>query len=226
MPIRYYPISKVKTNKKTRGNEFLLNGAPYTGTYYETFDGICLTGSNPIIGTNEKLQRISQQDMSSLKGNNLTKTSRDRLNNQLKISDSIGSRDIQNIPGYELQPPKFKGTPTSYFPFATDQDYKKGYLIRHFIKKTNSKGYVTEISPEEYIAVKNGHVPYDVTFWQAIEIFWKLTGPLNAKRMSQYNTRSGIIDTNKRLVEEADKTFLGIKDFIDSKYDKFAKSTE
>jgi hypothetical protein len=62
--------------------------------------------------------------------------------------------------------------------------------------------------------------------WQEIELFWKLTGPLNQKRVSQYDVRAGIIDTNKRLVENANKTFLGIKDFIGDDYAKFSRPTE
>jgi hypothetical protein len=56
-------------------------------------------------------------------------------------------------------------------------------------------------------------------------IFWKLTGPLNFVRLSQYNTRAGIIDTNKRLVENLDKTMLGMVEFIDGEYDKYARPT-
>jgi hypothetical protein len=62
--------------------------------------------------------------------------------------------------------------------------------------------------------------------YQAIGLFWKLTGPLNQKRVSQYDIRAGIIDTNKRLVEDMNKSFLGIKEFIGEKYDQFAKPTE
>jgi hypothetical protein len=44
--------------------------------------------------------------------------------------------------------------------------------------------------------------------------------------VSQYDVRAGIIDTNKRLVENANKTFLGIKDFIGDDYAKFSRPTE
>jgi hypothetical protein len=43
--------------------------------------------------------------------------------------------------------------------------------------------------------------------------------------VNQYDTRVGIIDTNKRLVETANKTFLGIIDFIGGEYTKFSKPT-
>jgi len=37
--LRYYPSFAVKPNLNTAGTEFLLNGLPYSGRYYETYDG-------------------------------------------------------------------------------------------------------------------------------------------------------------------------------------------
>jgi hypothetical protein len=61
---------------------------------------------------------------------------------------------------------------------------------------------------------------------QIVEILWKLTGPLRNKRISQYDTRAGIIDTNQRLIENANKTFVGLKEFIGEDYSKFSRPTE
>ena len=221
MPIRYYPLSKIKAGKKTNGGEFLLDGKSYRGSYYQTFDGQYYTGVNPIIGKNEKLTKITNPKTSIHPQSVVNKQPRNML---LEIENT--EVDMQSIAKPVFPVPQFKGVPTSYFPLAVESDYSKGYLTRYFIKKTNSKGYVTEISPEEHAAVLNGAVPYDVSFWQTIEIFWKLTGPLKAKRISQYQVRAGIIDTNQRLIENADKTFVGIKDFINGEYDKFARVTE
>jgi hypothetical protein len=106
------------------------------------------------------------------------------------------------------------------------EDYIRGSINRYFAKRVNSKGYAVEISQEEYVAIKNGTVPYDVSNYLTTKILWKLTGPLNQKRISQYDIRAGIIDTNKRLVETAEKTFLGLVAFIGGQYDKFAKPTQ
>jgi len=61
--------------------------------------------------------------------------------------------------------------------------------------------------------------------YQTGQILWKLTGPLNSVRLSQYDTRSGIVDTNRRLTENLNKTFLGITDFIGEDYTKWARPT-
>jgi hypothetical protein len=118
-----------------------------------------------------------------------------------------------------------KGAPTPYFPIPTESDYVKGYILRSFIKKVNDLGFITEISPTEYANFQNGTVDYDVSYYLTYQIRWKLTGPLNSKRVGQYDVRAGIIDTNKRLVETANNTFIGIKEFIGENYSKFARSS-
>jgi len=61
---------------------------------------------------------------------------------------------------------------------------------------------------------------------QIVSIQWKLTGPLNSIRISQYDVRAGIIDTNKRLVEAANPNFFGLVEFIGGNYSKYAKPTQ
>jgi len=218
MAVRYYPKSKVKPAKSTNGGEFLLKGKPYKGKYYETFDGKHYTGENPAFGKNESLVKIpTYVDSQYMNTKPMTENMRQKLAsaNNLTVANPIVIPDAV-----------FKGSPTSYFTKPIELDYDKGYIIRYFTKKINTPGYVIEISPQEYASIQDGSVSYDVSYWQLQEIFWKLTGPLHSKRISQYDTRAGIIDTNKRLVETANKTFLGITDFIGGEYTKFARPTE
>lgn len=227
MSIRYYPISKVKSNKSTTGKEFALDGNEYKGKYYETFDGRFFTGANPIIGSNKELTRMSRySDNGYLNTTDMPNALRSQFAITNKDRMTIIESQEQTIPGISIPPPAFKGEPSSYFPVPLPQDYNKGSITRYFAKRINSKGYVTEISEQEYIAIQNGKVPYDVSYYLITKIFWKITGPLNQKRYSQYDIRAGIIDTNKRLVENAEKTFLGIVAYIGGQYDKFAKPTE
>lgn len=210
--LRYYPSFRIKTDLITNGSEFGTSFGPYKGKYYMTYDGRKFTGANPIVGPNEELFDINLNTNSNFLNSS-------ELPNQLKSaliqksSNSIVStRFSRNL-----------GAPTPYFPFAVEADYKKGYLVRTFVKKINDKGFVIEISPEEYANFQNGEVDYDISDYLSIQILWKLTGPLNTVRVSQYDIRNGIIDTNKRLVENANKTFLGITDFIGGDYTKFAR---
>jgi hypothetical protein len=225
MSLRYYPLSKVKPNKITKGLDFVLNGKPYTGKYYETFDGKFFTGANPIIGNNERLLKISEyKGAEYLNNTNMPTSLRNEFARKTNLTQIVEQQTF--VAGVKIPPPKFKGEPTSYFPLPLQEDYNKGSFMRYFVKRVNSSGFVTEISQEEYSGIQNGIVPYDVSNYLTAKIMWKLTGPLNQKRISQYDIRAGIIDTNKRLVEKEEQTFLGLVSFIDGKYDKFSKPTE
>lgn len=208
--IRYYPSSKIKANQKAVLGQFTLDGQPYSGSYYSTYDGKYFSGPNPIFGSNKELKPASSYD-------------------------SVSYSTISNIPNVvidksieksKLSKNQFRSQPISYFPVPIESDYSKGYLNRYFAKKANERGYVIEISEQEFESIRNGTATYDVSFYQTTSILWKLTGPLNNKRVSQYDTRAGIIDTNKRLVETTNKTFVGIKEFIGEDYAKFARPTE
>lgn len=215
MAVRYYPASKITKGKVTDGTEFSLNGKPYKGKYYQTYDNRYFTGDNPVAGKNEELIK------------NPVYTNSFFLNKEPNVSNFKKQFANQtNISVLLPGTPNFKGEPTSYFPIAIESDYEKGFINRYFVKKVNTPGYVKEISQIEYASIENGTVPYDVSMYQVLELFWKLTGPLNQKRISQYDVRAGIIDTNKRLVENANKTFLGIKEFIGEDYSKFSRPTE
>jgi hypothetical protein len=215
MAIRYYPAAKIKPGKKTNNNEFLLNGKPYSGEYYQTYDNRYFTGNNPAFGKNEELTKNAiYLEASYLNSGTFTNSFKRQFANQTNLN--------LPLPGTTT----FRDEPTSYFPIAIDSDYIAGNIIRYFTKKVNTPGYVIEISQIEFAGIENGTVLYDVSMWQTLKLFWKITGPLNQKRISQYDIRAGIIDTNKRLVENANKTFIGITDFIGGDYTKFAQPTE
>lgn len=208
MPLRYYPNSKVLTDQVSSGNELLNSkGEVYRGKYYLTYDGKVFSGPSPQIGPSEPLQRNSVYPSSPLI-NNLGFTEQQK--SELATKTNVTNR----IPG----------KPNSYYPQPIESDYRKGYLIRYFIKKENST-FVTEISEEEYNNIENGRADYDTRIYQTVKILWKITGPLNSQRKSQYNVIPGIIDTNKRLTETANKTFLGILDYIGGDYTKFSRPT-
>ena len=209
MPIRYYPSFRVKTNLTTRGGEYTLNGTPYIGLYYVTYDGKFYTGANPSVGPNERLDPIKNNAISSTTSGRLIPETRSQFitNPQVRVVSAD------------------KSQPSSYYPKPAESDYNRGYFYRFFVKKINEQGYVKEISEQEYVGIEQGTVEYDVSYYQIQSILWKLTGPLNTVRLSQYDIRAGIIDTNKRLIEGADVKFLGLKAFIGEEYSKFARPT-
>ena len=147
MPVRYYPNSKVITNLNAGIENFYTpDGEQYNGLYYLTYDGQAFTGPNPQTGPNEPLfKKIYPESSPFLQSAGLS--------NELK-------QDFLNKTG--LQVNRIQGRPTPYYPSPTEADYRKGYVIRYFTKKENEKGYVVEISEEEYNEIQNGTAEYDI----------------------------------------------------------------
>lgn len=206
--LKYYPSFRVKTNQKTTGNRLLLNGVPYSGDYYQTYDNKFFSGPDPIVGPSEELKPYENYGNSDYLNTSSLPTS---VKNQFLKQTNVTKTEATE--------------PTSYYPKPTEEDYTRGYFIRYFIKKINSKGFVIEISEDEYNNFNNGTVRYDVSFYLVTQIFWKITGTLNTKRYSQYDIRLGIIDVNKKNTEEAGKKFLGLIEFIGGEYAKFSRPT-
>jgi len=206
--LKYYPISRVKKNLVTQGGQLLLNGENYKGYYYETFEGDSYTGKDPVTGTNQLLERVSTYPNSPLLTNFSLPSS---VKKQFAIQNKISTVN--------------QTEPVPYYPNPTSTDYQKGYIVRYFTKKINNKGYITEISEDGYNDIVNGTAQFDISIYQVSTILWKISGPLRTIRLSQYDIREGIVETNTRLTDSVEKTFLGMIDFIGGDYIKFAKPT-
>lgn len=217
MALRYYPSFRIKSNQTTTGGDYTVDGKPYTGKYYITYDGKVYSGADPISGPNQLLSPVNQYSNNPVLSNNALPGV--LIQSLARVTPNLNSQLNANLKKSAAMSDK----PTPYYPVPLPQDYTRGYITRYFIKKINNAGYITEISQEEYTNIENGNVLYDISMYMTATIFWKLTGPLNSVRISQYDTREGIIDCNKRLTEKLNLTFLGITDFIGGQYDKWAK---
>lgn len=208
--LRYYPSFRIIPNQSTTGGEFLLNGRTYVGKYYITYDKKAYTGPSPQVGPNELLERDIEYSYKNI-----------QVNPNILSTIDEGSKTITGTHTKNT----ISGRPNSYYPQPTDDDYKKGYITRYFTKKENQNGYVIEISRDQYNSIINGTADFDIRLYQTATILWKLTGPIRSVRQSQYNIIPGIIETNERLTLAANKTFLGILEFIGGDYAKFARPT-
>lgn len=212
MPLRYYPEFYIVPDLQAGEGEFFEGEKEYSGKYYATINGRYFSGPNPDIGPSKELTPSAQYKENAYVPNR-----------KFTFSAVPVLYDTEDTTFEDTQ--KSKNKPSFYYPNPTAEDYKKGYIIRYFAKKENERGFVIEISYNEYVDIINGTANYDISIYQTSKILWKLTGPLNSQRKSQYNIIPGIIDTNKRLTEETNKTFLGIIDFIGGDYAKFARPT-
>jgi len=210
--IKYYPLTRIKTNLYTRGGEFLLpNGKEYIGRYYLTFDNKAFSGVNPILGTNEPLTPKPQ--------NVLPLSNTPAPDSNYAIATSRNPR--AKVTSQELE----LGQLTPYYPVPLESDYARGYFTRYFAKQLTGPGYIIEISETDWSNLENGLTEQSLLAYEVTSMFWQLTGPLNNVRVSQYQVKGGVFDTNKRVTEAKEATFRGIVSYIGGDYTKFARLT-
>jgi len=211
--IKYFPKSKIITNLYTKGGEFIINGKEYIGAYYKTYSGKVYSGKNPINGSSQELSPLINNN-SLFQGNVKSKGG---ILVDTNTKNYINNPNVTDVNLYII--------PTQFYPKPTTNDYLKGYIMRYFAKKRNDIGYVIEINKETYLSITKQDKVYDYVTYQAIDVFWQITGPLRDDRKDKQYKIAGIIDTNRRLVESKDKAFRGLIEFIGDKYDKFARPT-
>lgn len=206
--MRYYPLNRVKTNLRTAGEDFLLNGQPYRGPYYQTYDGESFTGASPAQGPSQRLTPAQTvEDVEPVRGSTGT-----------IITQIPGAPPIQEL-GTFL-------TPQPYYPTPTEDDYARRSFMRYFAKKRGISGFVIEINKDTYDSLKQVDSVYDYVTYETISTFWQLTGPLRDDRTNKQYKIAGIIDTNERLINAKEPSFPGLKAFIGGDYAKFANITD
>lgn len=247
--IQYYPLSRVRTGFTTAGGVYLLDGKPYKGPYYVTYTGEAFAGKNPVVGDNRQLvpvgaatqtaaseveQRTSVDSFFPQNATELVAQDGSRTGIRAKGVASIDSynglarnsgRVDQIDPIYLTNRFARLKQIVPYYPIVTEADYKKGFFKRYFAKRIVDNGYVMEVSLEDWgkISTKQdqSYENYEVT-----DMLWQLTGPLKDTRISQYQVKGGVFDTNKRITEAKAKSFIGLIEFIGGDYTKFARITE
>lgn len=214
MPLKYYPLTRIITNLYTRGSEFVTaKGERYVGRYYRTYDGRTFAGINPVLGTNEELFE-SVLDAEQLHDSGRTVNLSTQTYSIIQIEQQATTANNAKLT--EL---------TSYYPDPLESDYARGYFTRYFAKTVSGPQYVFEISKLDWTKIQNGDVEDTVLGYETIDMLWQLTGPLNDKRVSQYQIQGGVYDTNKRVTENKAKVFSGLLSFIGGDYTKFARIT-
>ena len=210
--MRYYPLNRIKTNQKTTGDRFLLNGVPYRGTYYETYDGKYFTGPTPTQGPSEELTSIIEQSVQNIK----------RLKNTTNFPDNNSTLsqeyNLSRTTSVELYQ-----TPQPFYPQPTETDYARKSITRYFVKKRDRAGYIIEVNKQTHDSLKNTDSVYDYITYEAISTLWQIAGPLYDDRTNRQYKVAGIIDTNKRLIEAKEPGFPGLIAYIGGDYAKYAK---
>ena len=188
----YYPKSRIVENQQSNAGEFILtNGQEYTGPYYITFDRNFFTGNNPYSLNSKPLIPIQPSSDPEFI---------DLLKNEYVTLNPVNLSLID---------------PTPYTPKPTEEDYKKGKITRYFARQRNGTQFrIMEINQQTYDNMVNNRGGLNTSLWKVISIFWQISGPLRDERVGNIRTRAGIIDTNQRVLDNAEKNFIGIKQYL------------
>jgi hypothetical protein len=167
----YYPKSKIITNLYTNGQElvYLLTEQPYEGSYHILSDGKIYTGRNQDDGQPQGLKFVTL-NLPDLGGSD---TPAIPVSNT--IYDYIRGKQQISAPKIELVEPKY-----------TQPAVKYPILTRYFLRRTNNAIF-TEVSLEDYTAIKNRDNKYNWGIYIPFELPWATSGAY-------------IKETNERMV--------------------------
>jgi hypothetical protein len=190
----YYPKSRIIENRQANQGEFILpDGKEYTGPYYTTFDNQSFTGANPFtVNSRPLIPRISSNNEGSI-----------IQNESLEIFDTLNPLNLSLI------------DPTPSTPTPTAEDYQKGKITRYFARQRNGTQFrVMEISKDTFDALNNRSKGLNTSLWKTTSIFWQISGPERTQVVNGIRRQAGIIDTNQRVIEQAEKNFIGLKQYL------------
>lgn len=175
----YTPVSNIISSGFTNGGDFIIksNGQSYSGYYFTTTDNKFYTGQTWTSNSVE-LESVSQSSNTNIFGG---------------IYSTLNPNSLP------------KTAFTADFIIPTQQDYNNGYFIRFVLKPTISTRLndFIEVKSDKYNQVIQSN---DLqTLYKFANVVWKLTGPLYDTYKDNIRIASGIIDTNKRSIQEAEK---------------------
>lgn len=185
----YYPKSHIVTNLRTSGGEWMLeDGTEYIGYYHRYVDGTVLTGA--VYNRTESKKLIPYVHVISQPNN--------FIYNKLKKKE-----DYMN--------------PHNTIALPTLDDYKEGKFIRYILRRRNFTGAhdLIEVDKTQFKLWKNPKGGIDGDLYDALELDWKLTGPLHDVFDAKGNRKeAGVYDTNERIILLKEKDFPGISNFL------------
>lgn len=192
--MKYFPQSRIIDNQIANPGQFTTpDGKDYIGLYYTTFTGESFTGINPSEGSSIPL--IDYIPPSIGFTDTLVKSYK-QLNSNLNVNLI---------------------DPTPFTPIPTEEDYKNGKIERYIARQKGGTQFrVMEINKTTYdnLTQQRGDINYST--WRAISIQWLISGPLHDELVNGIKVRPGIIDTNEKILNQAEKNFIGIKQYLNN----------
>jgi len=184
----YYPKSHIVNNLFTTGKEWMFeNGTEFIGYYHKYIDGNVKSGA--VFSNTESKKLIPYIDLVNQPDN--------YIYNSIKTPINTVSPIIK-------------------YTFPTVDDFSVGKITRYFIKRRNYSTFqdIFEIDKNQYKLWKFKSAGIDFALYNAIELDWKLTGPLRDVVEDGKISVPGVYDTNLRIVMLKDNVFTGLKNYL------------
>jgi hypothetical protein len=104
----------------------------------------------------------------------------------------------------------FNPIPNSLPP--TQQEYDQTFFVRYFLEYLlSSKPVIVEVNKGTYFTYVNSNLS---KYFNNVELLWKISGPLYDVKENDILMKGGVIDSNLRSINQAQKTMPGIRDYL------------
>jgi hypothetical protein len=198
----YIPKGKLDPNiYYTNGGEYYLSTTKtdYKGYYHRDLLGGIWTDK--------------EHSVNSIKLISLTENIPPTPSN-INISNSISSAYYSVSKSSNKPTPKQVDLPPNDSEPPTQQDYQQTYYTRYIVQyKLSSKPIYVEVNKNTYFSILNST---ESKYFGMVEVLWKIYGPLYDKKENGVLIQGGIIDSNLRSIQEANKTMPGIADYLNN----------
>lgn len=193
----YYAENQIEKNLFTRGKEWMTldDWQEYVGPYHKYSTGEVFTEIHWIPNVSKKLTAYRNRTKMYFKYTDLTEFVNVNGQKYKLLSSSDTNMGNLRSPVYSKLPP-------------TQEDYTKGYMKRYFAYKRNEINTIFfEIDATQVDSYSNKFGGTNHILYGLLEIKWKLTGPEFDEYVNGILMKSGVVDTNSRIIEENSKKF-------------------
>jgi hypothetical protein len=180
----YKPSYKKQPLKYTNGDEYIIQSSlePYVGFY--TVDSVGTVYSQPEFTNNKREQLISIPTPLSIDNN---------TSQYFKLTRTDFAKKEQ---------------PVYHVLTVTDQDIKRGYVLRYIAQKINEPHIIVEISQDQFKynvhqEVRINQPGIDTNIWLMNSIHWTIVG-----------VYSDVIKNNRKVLNNAEKYMPGISKYF------------
>ena len=94
----------------------------------------------------------------------------------------------------------------------TQQEYDQTFYTRYFLEYLlSSKSIIVEVNKGTYFNYVNSNLR---KYFNNVELLWKISGPLYDVKENDILMKGGVIDSNLRSINQAQKTMPSIRDYL------------